>query len=47
MMVAGLCVMIYEWPYTFVSSIASSNRDERTNVIAYVRWCERLTSIIL
>jgi len=32
-------VMICELPYTFLSCIASSNRDERTNVVTYVRWC--------
>jgi len=40
-------VMIYEPPYTFLSSIASSNRDERTNVVKHVRWCERRTPAIL
>jgi len=36
-----------EPPYTFLSCIASSNRDERTNVVTYVRWCERRTPTIL
>jgi len=26
-----------------LSCIASSNRGERTNIVAYVRWCERRT----
>jgi len=33
-------------PYTLLSFIASSNRDERTNVVTYVRWCERRTPAI-
>ncbi|AUC76286.1 hypothetical protein CW732_11665 [Olleya sp. Bg11-27] len=40
-------VMIYEPPYTFLSAIAGSNREERINVVAYVRWCERRTPTIL
>jgi len=40
-------VMIYEPPYTFLSCIASGNWDERTNVVTYVRWCERRTPTIL
>jgi len=40
-------VMIYEPPYTFLSSIVNNDRDERTNVVTYVRWCERRTPAIL
>jgi len=40
-------VMIYEPPYTFLSSIANGNGGERTNVVTYVRWCERRTPAIL
>jgi len=40
-------VMIYEPPYLFLSCIAISNGDERTNAVTYVRWCEGRTPAIL
>ncbi|AUC75658.1 hypothetical protein CW732_08220 [Olleya sp. Bg11-27] len=45
--VVVLCVRIYEPPYMFLSAIASSNSDEKINVVAYVRWRERRIPTIL
>ena len=36
-----------EPPYTFLSCNTSRNRDERTNIVTYVRCCERYTPTIL